>query len=188
MKTYRTLLALPLLAVTSFALGCGGSDSPTDPTGNSGSVSFSYSGAISGSYTATGAVQWMGFMPQFGTFAVGFWEDNELGILASRAGTASRSDVFSLDVENIAGPRTVAISADCITNCAYVAFLPNLNWNTFDSDRLCYLESGSVQVTAINAQRAQGSFSGQGVCLSVADETEGTFTITNGSFDVPIMQ
>jgi hypothetical protein len=188
MTTRRTLCVLPLLAAMSLALGCGGGDSPTETTDQSGTVSFTYSGAVSGSYTATGAIQVTGTVPQYGNFAVGFWEDQWFEVLAHRAGTHPRGDLFTLNVENISGPGSFTIRRDCTNNCAWVELVPNFNWNTFAFERVCELESGSVQVTAINNQRAQGSFSGQGSCYDMADNRQGSFSISNGSFNIPIMR
>jgi hypothetical protein len=192
MRTRRNLFVLPLLAATSFALGCGdsGSGSPTGPTAGSGSVSFNFTGAVSGNYSASGAVQVNQITgAQFGTWAAGGREGGELAVVAFRARTNPRGDFFGLFVEGITGPRTVSITEDCETNCAEVVFVTNMSITGTDQtfERICVLLTGSVTVSSISAQRAQGTFSGQGECVNMAFEEE-PFAITNGTFDVPIVQ
>jgi hypothetical protein len=192
MTNRRTLLVFPLLAATAFSVGCGdsGSGSPTGPTGGSGSVSFTSTGGVAGSFSASGSVQiGANQQPQFGTWAAGAREGSELNVVAFRGRTAPRGDAFGLYVDGVTGPRTFQVSDDCEANCAEVVFLTNADvFGTSQTfDRFCFLVSGSVSINSISAQQTQGSFSGQGLCFDMSFREE-PFAITNGSFNVPIVQ
>jgi hypothetical protein len=50
----------------------------------------------------------------------------------------------------------------------------------------CALTSGSVVVTSLSSARVRGSFSGSGSCLPSTGSPV-AFTVTNGSFDVPLV-
>jgi hypothetical protein len=51
----------------------------------------------------------------------------------------------------------------------------------------CTLDSGTIRITAISEQRAQGEFSGSGVCLGAPDtEDLEQFSVSNGRFDVKL--
>jgi hypothetical protein len=186
---------LPLLAAaTLLLLGCGG-DSPTQPIDTGGTISFSYSGAISGSFSASGTLR-LGSnqQPEFGSWAAGGrGPDNALVVTGLQPRTDQRGNAVALFVPAATGPATFPISPNCAfpdDMCPAVVLVTNaLVTGTEPSfDRLCLVLTGSITVTAVSQERARGNFSGAGTCFDSQTATPtGLFLVTNGVFDVPLV-
>lgn len=196
MRTLRKLPVLSVLAATLFTVGCGG-DSGTGPEDNViGSLSFNYvDGTTSSSYSASGQVQMdQSGEAQFGTWAAGGRPfTNELVVAAFRARTAPRGDVSVIYLPSAAAAGTVTINETCFDNndmdCPVMYLVLNTPITDGASfDRICVLLNGSVSISAISNQRAQGTFSGQGVCVNAQFSNPTLFTVNNGTFNVPIVQ
>ena len=193
MRTQKLRIALPLAVLFTLATACGDdSTGPDDGELPSGSLSFSYDGAVSGTFSVSGAARLdANGEPEFGTWAVGGRDaaTNNLAIAAFRARTAPSGDLFSFFMPSVTGPGTVAIcdflEADCEIAAALVFDL-NLETDIDVSDRFCVLNAGEIEVTTLRADRAVGSFSGMGICFTNASTSPDVITISSGSFNVPL--
>ena len=190
---------LPLLAFIVLATGC--SDSPTGttppvpPEQQEPTVSFTYSGARSGSYRVEGDVPLDAERrPQFGTWAAALQIPGEaVGVTAARARTAPVADVFLIALHNITAPGSYTITpqAQCrlttTTSCATGVFVFGFDWEDAnrDPDAAYYIESGTVTVTAIDDEWISGTFEASGPSLFV---NGGTISLASGSFDVPVVR
>jgi hypothetical protein len=183
-----------LFAVT-FAAACSDKD-PAGPEASfpSGSVSFSYSldEVSAGTFSASGALRQRSANEiDHATFAAAALSGRELGVMAFKAGANNRGDMFILAASNVTGPRTIQINDECLdgTNsaCAGVVLLTNTSLANGDDeyDHMCFLASGSITISSIANKRAQGTFSGEGVCLNSEDVIE--FTVSGGTFDAPVI-
>lgn len=192
----RTLLGIAFLATACTAFLACDSDS-TDPgkIGDlTGSLKFTYAGeGLNGTFDAKGT-----FSP--GTpnatsvaFAIASNEDgqNVHGIFASaiKQSQGVFDDVWLLLSEQSVG--TYQAGTDCVNVpgsvlCALVAVEFNVPLEGDDEgDDVFYLISGEVKVTSVSGKRLKGTFSGIGA--SDWGEGPGRLTISNGSFDVPIL-
>jgi hypothetical protein len=164
---------LLLGALLTLAASCGDGTGPGSP---SGSVSFSHSGATSGTFTASGSVSVAD--PDRATWAFAERDDANQTITVM-ANVARPSDV--VDNTIVVFPQLTAGTAT-IPNQASVA----INFGQTPSGIRtwsCTLSSGTVVVTSVSDTRARGTFAGTGHCLGLAVLAE--FTVTSGSFDVP---
>jgi hypothetical protein len=163
-------------ALLTVATACGDS---TGPGGLNGRVSFSYSGATSGTFDASGSI--LEGDPLRSTWAAGARDDeNEsLAVAANLARSETTTDDVVIDFPQLAtGTVTVANGARVAISFGYTQTgIPT--WS-------CDLTSGSVTVTTLSGTRARGSFSGTGTCVN-SNGTSGAFTVSNGSFDVPVV-
>jgi hypothetical protein len=189
----RSIVALLALAVTA---SCGDSGTDPDEFAASGSVGFSYNGGTllaAGSYNASGGLPLNPNDTENRTWAAGYRDTentNNVGIVANVA-RGDRTDVAIMYFDrSTAGTSTV--DADCdieAGDCAGMVFWYNLSESgTATGQVLCGLETGTMTIATLTATRATGSFSGTGSCLGSDFTTQSSFTVTNGSFDVPIVQ
>jgi hypothetical protein len=188
----RSILFLALAIALGASCGDGDSTGPEDP--ESGSLSFSYSGAFSGTYDVSGAARFdaTGF-PTYGTWAVGGRDTNtdDLAVAAFRARTAPRGDLFALLVPSVTGPGTIAIcdslmDFDCDVAVA-LAFNIDVQ-NDADPDQpFCILNAGTIEMRSLAPDRAVGGFSGTGVCFAGPTDEARAFAVSDGSFDVPLV-
>jgi len=156
--------------------------SDTAPDNNIGSLAFSYVGggqsetfSVSGSVpkteSATGnwAAGFMQVAPNQGTIAIGLRSPNDttmdIVIVASSRTTAGNSDITQADCDSISCTGVVAI---------------------FANGYFCGASTGSVILTEVTAKRLKGTFSGAGICSDFNQDTT-AFTVTGGTFDVPVM-
>ena len=190
---------LPLLSICLLASGCG--DSPTGPTPpvppeqQEPTVSFTYSGARSGTYRVEGDVSLDAERrPQFGTWAAALQIPGEApGVTAAQARTAPLADVFLIALHNITAPGSYPITPQMqcrlttATSCATGLFVFGFDWEDAnrDPDAAYYIESGTVTVTAIDDEWISGTFETSGPSLFVSG---GTISLASGSFDVPLVR
>ena len=179
-----------LLACSVALLGC--SDDPVSPTGVSGSLSFSYTGAgatASTTFNANGAIP-TNIGNSFGT---GSWAagsvsqtSNYVVIGGSIAKTSTTWDLTSIGIaRKTVGTSTIDSSCDEEEECTgvFVSFNQGQSDNAFT--HYCWLTSGSVTISAISSTNITGTFSGSGFCYSHTG-AETAFTVTNGSFNVGV--
>ncbi len=189
---FRTALLLILAASVPVA-GC--SDrSPTEPVPVT-ALGFTYSGDRSGSYQVQGDVPLtVEGRPGHGTWAAALQvPGSDLSITAARAGTAPMADVFLIALHNITAPGTYSLDLDqgcnhqTPTSCAVGMFAFNYNWNTSDQlpDPYYLLASGTITITAMDAERVRGTFQLGGLRYPSGSAT---ISLSNGSFEVPIVQ
>jgi hypothetical protein len=172
-KTSPFLLGALLIVATS----C--SDS-TGPDAFGGSLSFSYSGATSGTFNASGSI--LAEDPLASTWAVGTRdEENEILTVAANFARSSNSfDDIVIDLPQLTtGTVTVANGATIVMTFARNASGTTAAWD-------CALTSGSVTVTSLSGTRGRGSFAGTGSCFPPTGAPV-AFTVTNGSFDVSLV-
>lgn len=177
--------AAALLLLTVAAAGCRDSTGPGQgPDG----IRFSYSSPAGQNlnFRAQGAPTFVGGAPQHGTWAGAGWgaTSRDIAVLALQAGSGRRGDLFFLDAYDIRGPeRDLRIDGDRV----YVEVSRNFDIETLESDHYCVIWSGTVHVSEISDIRLRGSFSGEGVCYDDRDVEVGVLSVSNGTFDVPVI-
>jgi hypothetical protein len=185
----RGYLAVALAAATLAATGC--KDSTGPKAAGSGSLSLSYTGARSGTFSASGALQKAdasSFVKQ--EFAAGVkltdGAQNYVGIVAYVPVTSTTGhEVLFLFPSATAGT-TLDLTDTCVQNVCplgVVAFDTNPDVETDNSDPF-FFTTGSLHISTISSGRITGTFSG------TAEDFDGTrtITVTNGSFDVPLLE
>lgn len=177
------------VALAFGASACSDSSGPGNPT--SGSVSFSYTGAQSGSFNVTGAVTSLSAPSNTQPWAVGIRDQasSTIGVVANRPQSAGRYDVVV-----IAANRLTVGSSSIDTNCD-----PNFDTGcdgvavVFDASDtqssptmlVCVLTGGTVTIASLTSSRVTGSFSGSGSCAD-QNSVETGFTVSEGTFDVAL--
>jgi hypothetical protein len=172
-KPSRILLGALLAA----AAGC--SDS-LGPGALSGDLSFSHSGAMAGTFTASGSI--LVTDPETSTWAAGVRDEtNESITIAANVARPSSNTVDNIVIDF---PQLTP-GAVTVANGAYVVVAfgqaqdGTATWS-------CALSSGSVVVSSVSNGRVVGSFSGNGTCVD-ENGSPAAFTVTNGDFDVPLV-
>jgi hypothetical protein len=177
-KHTRALLAAVLAVLAS----CGDSSGPN----NSGTLSFSYSGATSGSFNAAGRIP-LGGQSETVEWAAGFRSDADgaIGVFASVPRDNSNHDFVVLQIGRLTiGSQT--IESDCTADdCALVLVDLDADNDTGEAAFSCGLTDGTITLTSVTSTRAVGTFNGTGECFTTTGT--GSFTITNGSFDVALI-
>lgn len=164
-------------------------DSATGTVNLGGLLSFTYSGGISGSYSASGALPSTTAGQQTTTWAAAEVSAPSGAVfgISAQPRNATSHDYASLTIaRTTAGQATV--SPSCSLNCTnlYVIFgAPNTGVGGGFLQE-CYFESGTITITEISATRVKGTFSGTGKCYSYLG-AETTFTVTNGTFDMAVL-
>lgn len=182
------MLTRRLLLAASLAVFAGCKSDSNAPTGLNGNVTFTFSGAASGTYNATGTLPTGGNVTT-STWSAGFVSTSEGAVFVESAtpGSASTHNFFFLSIA-----RTTAGSAgvdpNCSANvCTDLFFeLGAPNSGTAEATQTCVLESGTVVITEITATRVKGTFSGTGTCVSSAGAID-DINVTGGSFDVALV-
>jgi hypothetical protein len=183
----KTRLLTALAAATLALAGCKDSTGSKDIA--SGSLAFSYTGARSGTYSASGAIHptASGFTKQ--PFASGVkltnGGQNFVGIISYVPVTASTGHEVIIIFPSTAAGQNVPLSDNCVTSdcpLAIVAFETDPDLQEDNSDPF-FFTAGTLHVTSVSSTRITGTFSG------VAEDFDGTrtITITGGSFDVPLV-
>lgn len=169
-----------------------GDDGPTTVTGLNGALSFTYSGAVSGTFNATGQMPTSPTAQETSAWAAGevITTGTDAGTYAVAASprTGGTYDLVVV-VANRTNAGTATIDFDNCTDdvCSGVSFIIGQETGTGSGfDQLCGLASGTVVITEVTSSRIIGTFSGAGSCFSEGG-TETAFTVTNGSFNVPIV-
>jgi hypothetical protein len=177
-----------LVAGVSFLAACGDS---SGPSGQSGSLSFTYSGSLSGSYSASGAIPTNQAQFNTSTWSAGFEDQPNQALVvesvATRAG--GRYDLVVLQIDRlVAGSSTVDPNCDPDISDACTGFIVffGISNTTGEAQFLCGLETGQLTLTSISDTRAQGTVSGSGFCID-ENFVESAFTVSNGSFDVALV-
>jgi hypothetical protein len=162
----------------------------TEP-GIGGSVTFTYTGAGGGTFSASGDAPSLATDPPTATsWAVGYVEDGDTYIGGSRPRSGGLVDLAILRLERTTtGSDAIDPSCDTDggTSCTGMTFFLNFNGNGDSGDFFCGLNSGTVVVTEISGSRAKGTFSGSGTCFPGAGSTSSPFSVSNGTFDVAMV-
>ena len=183
----RAILAV--LAAAAALAAC--KDSTGHDGVGSGSVSFTYTGARSGSYSASGEFERLGtssFVKK--SFATGVNVNDAsgpvIGILGYVPVTATTGHQVVLVLPPVTGGETLEIDPTCetVTFCPLGLVSFDINPDTqFDDSEGYLFTGGTVHVTSATTDRVAGTFSGTAVDVTGTK----TLTVTNGSFDVPIL-
>src|SRR5687768_12808585 len=182
----RTAVLLAALAA------CGGGDGPTEPVATTNSMSFAYSGAVSGSFDVSGE----GGPGDEGASGFKFAGPRTmLTIGGVKKLSATRATLMQLILPDVTAPRTFNLSDDvCLdfnTTCPLAAFAPDIEPGPpslspdADLDEFYLFTSGTVVVTSVSATRITGTFAGTAETLSLEGPPK-TVTISNGKFDVAV--
>jgi hypothetical protein len=171
-KTPRLVLGVLLMAAAS----CSES---TGLGALSGDLSFSHSGATSGTFDASGSV--LVPDPNAATWAAAARDDaaQSIAIAAHIARPSNTSDEIAIDFPQLT-PGTVTVANGAGVTITFGR--PQTGAAAWS----CALASGSVVVTSLSSTRIRGTFSGSGGCVS-ATGSPAAFTVTNGSFDAPLV-
>ncbi|HXG71839.1 MAG TPA: hypothetical protein VNJ04_14625 [Gemmatimonadaceae bacterium] len=178
-----------LLVGRSVALvACGGDTTAPKNLPTSGSLSFSFSGGTPGSYSATG------LPPANGTgalgpspWAAGVRDDarQAIQVVGSVPKTSTTWDLAVVQIARLTvGSNTINSSCTgALCTGVSVAFESNQASNSFT---LVYLlTTGTATISSVSSTRPIGRFSGSGSCISMTG-TSSAFTVTGGTFDVPL--
>ena len=180
--TRRSVLAASLAVLTS----CSSDKNPTGLTGLTGTVGFSYSGAISGTYSATGTIP---ANIETSAWAAGILltSDGVIAVESAAPRTASSHDFIILAASRTTAG-TAPIDDNCTSDCT-VAFFSFGVANGAGTSVLqeCVITVGSIVITEVTPTRVRGTFSGTGECLANGTGNPQAFTVTNGSFDVALL-
>jgi len=202
MKERMRALPLLLMLSASLALLSGCERSPSEPEEQfdpSGTVSFSYRGAQTGTYHAAGEMQIQpDGLPQLASGATAYQHENLLNVFAFRSQSANRGDLFSLLLGEVSGAGSfqldpLACQQQALAQCRLGFFIPDLDPTEFDesfdvsavAENAYVLVLGNVTITARTPMRVRGTF--QGVAFRANEQLiQNMMTISNGQFDLPL--
>ncbi|MEX1185260.1 MAG: hypothetical protein WEA80_01550 [Gemmatimonadaceae bacterium] len=169
---------------------CGG-DGPTEPVEAGGSMSFSYSGAESGSFSVTGPTK----PYQDGVVAQRLPDPlNVVRVVGIRMRSATNADFLELLLPNVTTPRTIALGGECgstITDCPIAAFGRDVSValgmpDPGSAEGFFVFNSGTVIVTLVTSSRIAGTFEGTAASLTLGGVPR-EVTITDGKFDMQLV-
>ena len=176
------------LLVTSlvFLAACG-SDGPTTVTGFDGALTFTYSGANSGTFSASGSLPSTASGQATTAWAAAQASaTSEMFVAAASPRSSTTHDFVGIFIQrNTVGTET--INPSCSFNCNGVDLTIGAANSGSTFTVMCYLTSGSIASTEKSASRMKGTFSGSGECLTSTGAAAGALTVTNGTFDVAIV-
>lgn len=182
----RTRMLKPPLFLAVLALSACGSDDilPPDDYGT-GRVAFTYSVA---GVQPDGRFQAKGAKPvgsQSGTWAASVTDSADAVVY----GQHEQGAVHGQIVLSIPGgtAATSAIVPDCDDSCAFVSFMMETTIGGVERGYVCELTEGTISVTTMTDTRMRGRFSGTGVCSSPGVEGAPAFSLTDGTFDTPVV-
>lgn len=188
---FRLRSPLAIAAAAVLALSACEADSTGTNLEAEGSTVFTYTGDDAGTFNATG--RFNRNRPGTGTFSVGTTGELDDGTQAMvvlahvpRPGNTLVADEFLLSLEDPAvGTRTCTV-AD-VDSCTFGAFLFLGALASGQTEQIYTSIGGTLTITSISDDRARGTFSLQMESFSVDDVEADSVQITNGTFDVPLV-
>ena len=176
-----------LFVASLVLLAACGSDGPTTVTGFDGALSFTYSGANSGTFSASGALPTSAAAQATSAWAAAQASaTSEMFVAAASPRSGTTHDLVGIFIQrNTVGSDEVDDA--CGFNCTSVDLSIGLANSGSTFTAYCYLTAGTVAITEKSASRMKGTFSGTGECTSSGGAPTGAFTVTNGTFDVAIL-
>ncbi|MBA2245430.1 MAG: hypothetical protein H0W11_10765 [Gemmatimonadetes bacterium] len=193
---------LRLLLLLLLTAGCDRSPTPPEQFDPHGTLSFTYRGAISGSYQATGELPLQtGGLPTSGTGARAVQQEGVLALVAFR-GAAAQGDLFSLVLGEVRGPGTLtldplACQQQNLAGCRLGVLSLEVDPSQLDAggdlaaqlaqlaERTYLLLLGSVTITSLTEKRVRGTFQATGL-RGGEPGVQNLITITDGAFDLPM--
>ena len=180
------LRRIAIVASISLLAAC--DSDKTTGVGVTGSFHFDFAGGISGSYTADGTFPTSSTQQATQEWAAGEVSSADGGTWIAAAvpvNSTTHNYAFIFAPRMTAGSSTI-VSSCTGSACADMGFLFNANNTTFTPAQTCFLTSGTITFTTLSSSRAIGTFSGSGNCVASGGATT-AFTVTNGTFDVPLV-
>lgn len=178
-RTIHKLFGSAAIVVALAACG----DSTGNEDSNRGSISFSYSGAESGSFDSDG--EYRRGATSSTTFSAAIIDQDGIFLIGNEARANGRSDVFGLGVPERRGTTTCqAADFDCEVSGAFFINAPE---DIELSDGIFAGYEGSVEVTRLTDDRVRGNFSLDLVDFASASPTPAVVRVRSGTFDVPIL-
>lgn len=168
------------------------SDSTGSTATGPGSLSFTYAGDRSGSYSANGEFKTSGssFVKQ--PFAVGARGTTAVGtsiaMIAYQPVSASTGNMVLIGLPDVSGTGTFGLGDDScaasdLATCPFAAILFDTNPDLEEDDSQIFaFTSGTLTVTSNTGGHLRGTFSGTAETIFA----DSTITVTNGAFDVPV--
>ncbi len=180
-------MRLVLVSVLFGALSCSDSSGP----GIRGSLTFAFTGAGGGSFSAAGDAPALSTPPPTGTsWTVGFVQAGETHVGASSPRSGGLVDLVILRFERTTlGSESIdpACNIDGSASCTGMVLFLNFNGNGDTGDFFCGLTSGTIVLTEASSSRAKGTFSGNGNCIAGTGGASSVFSVSNGAFDVALV-
>jgi hypothetical protein len=184
---------IAFVAAFSLLAACGDSATNVIDGAITGSLSFNYTGGGGGTYSATGAITSaaLASSPFTTTWAAGFKDasDNSTNIAANIPRSSTTSDFVGITVK-AQTTGTFNIDVNCVqtgtSTCNDVVFFTAQTGGGQTFSNSCSLTSGSITVSTLSSTSAVGSFSGAGICFT-GTGAPSTWTVTNGTFSVPLL-
>ncbi|HEX8450752.1 MAG TPA: hypothetical protein VF647_01580 [Longimicrobium sp.] len=177
--TLKRLLGTAALALALAACkdSTGSGDNP------SGALSFTYTGAETGDFVATGS-----YDPDANDlpdYSAAFVVQGKLAVLASDKLASGRSNLFVLYVPPSVGITTCTAATQESACPIRGEFLTGVSSDPNQGNTGLYTGYvGNVQVTEIADNRVRGTFS---ITLHRGEAPEGTIEVRTGSFDAPVV-
>jgi len=173
-------------AVLFGALSCSDSSGPDIH----GSLTFTYTGAGGGTFSASGDAPPLSAPPPGTSWALGYVQANESHVAGSIPRSGGLVDVATLRLERTTpGSESIDPACDIDASPSCTGMLLNLNFdgNGDTGDFACVLTSGTIVLTEVSSSRAKGTFSGSGSCFAGAGGASSVFSVSNGAFDVALV-
>ena len=154
-------------------------------------MSFTYTGAGGGSFTASGAAPAVIGNIGSASWSAGHRDDAEtqLGVLGVRARGGGRYDMMVLGISRLT-VGSVSVDANCDPDlgeaCSGFVFITNVSEADERFDFTCVATTGTLSITEISNSRAEGTFTGSGQCFNEGFNVS-NFTVVNGEFDVALL-
>lgn len=178
-------------ALLAALAGCGG-DGPTEPAAIAGSMSFTYSGAASGSFAVSGDPR------PGGDGATGLWFNGPPRMLfvgGVKMHSATRGTFMDLMLPDVTAPRSFSLDDEACLDfdavCPVVIFAPDvavgqpsLSPET-GIEEAYFFTSGTVVVTSVSGSRVSGTFAGTAETTPLQGASK-SIAVSNGKFDVEI--
>ena len=184
---------LVVAAVFLLPLAACGDDGPVGPE-RVGSLSFTYSGDIDGTFAVSGAKGREGENFPKNPFAAAS-RDRAGGIVhidGVRPTQRPKLDFAAITLIGVSGPKTIAVCANAAVapDCPSIRFTLGENVTNSQFDHSYVFVSGSVIISEITPERVRGSFHGTAARLEAMGQVNlsRTVAVTNGHFDVPIVR
>lgn len=151
----------------------------------SGKVSFSYSGDLSGAFSAEGAVPMQNQTEATWAMALRDTEFDELAVWANRTRAGGKFDQVIVTVPNSGTGQFVV--GELGENDAFVQLHIGITGtNVPTAEAMCDVIDGVVTVASVSDDRVRGSFSGTASCVDGELNEIGEIQIASGQFDTPV--
>lgn len=169
------------------ALSCSDSSAPEV----SGSVTFAYTGAGGGTFSASGNAPSLTAPPPTETsWAAGYVQADNSFLAGSTPQSGGLVDLAVLRIgRTTPGSESIdpACNIDGSASCTGMELYLNFNGDGDTGDFFCALTSGTIVLTEASSSRARGTFSGGGSCTAGTGGSPSTFSVTGGTFDVALV-